>query len=107
MSLLVRCVSSLCVREFIFNQLVVLVVLYFTLLVSLALHLVLLKFISIYFSDGEVKHSEIFNPIVSEKRFITQSFLKRFMLWPSYGHKNVYTISLLLSVIDLKSVHWA
>ncbi len=44
MSLLVRCVSSLCVRELIVSQLVVLV-LFFTLLVSLALHLVLLKFL--------------------------------------------------------------
>ncbi len=43
MSLLVR-VSSLCVRELIVSQLVVLV-LFFTLLVSLALHLVLLTFL--------------------------------------------------------------
>ncbi len=33
-------------------------------------------------SDGEVKRSE---PV---KRFITRSFIKRFMLWPSSGLKN-------------------
>ncbi len=42
-------------------------------------------------SDGEVKCSEpvkLSTQFVSEKRFITRSFSKRFMLWPSSGHKN-------------------
>ncbi len=44
----------------------------------------------LYSSDGEVKRSEPvkFQPNCIGKRFITQSFLKRFMLWPSCGHKN-------------------
>ncbi len=68
MSLLVHCVSSLCVREFLVSQLVILVVLYFTLLVSLALHLVLLKFIRfpllLLFCSSLVPVFSFFKPLV-------------------------------------------
>ncbi len=68
MSLLVHCISSLCVREFLVSQLVILVVLYFTLLVSLALHLVLLKFIRfpllLLFCSSLVPVFSFFKPLV-------------------------------------------
>ncbi len=47
--------------------------------------------INIFVSDDEVKRSKqmkLSTQLYRKKRFITRSILKRFMLWPSCGHKN-------------------